>query len=58
MSDIIINSDKSGNSLFESKIKNKTIYNQIPSPYRVYNTDGLKYIQKVTLKNTILKQIL
>ena len=57
-SDIIIFSDRSGNTLFESKIKNKPIYNQTPNPYRTYTLDGIKYMQEIKLKNNILKQIL
>lgn len=57
-SDLIIFSDKTGNMLFETKIKNKQIYNQNPRPYRTYSLDGIKYIQEIKIKADILKQIL
>lgn len=57
-SDILPFYDKTGNILFESKVKNKPIYNQTPNPYRTYTLDGIKYIQEIKLKNNILKQIL
>jgi len=57
-SDILPFYDKTGNILFETKIKNKPIYNQNPSPYRTYTLDGIKYIQEIKLKTNILKQIL
>lgn len=57
-SDIIIESDLSGNQLFENKIKNKPIYNVNPRPYRTYNLDGLQYIQKINLKKEILKTMI
>jgi hypothetical protein len=57
-SDIVINSDGSGNRLFESKIKQNKIYKQEPRPYRTYNLDGLKYIQQINLKKEIIKGML
>jgi hypothetical protein len=57
-SDVIISGDIYGNQLFESKIKNKPIYNVNPRPYRTYNLDGLQYIQKINLKKEILKTMI
>jgi hypothetical protein len=57
-SDLIIESDKSGNGLFESKIKGKSIYNVNPRPYRTYNLDGLQYIQEIKLKSETIKGML
>jgi len=57
-SDFIINSDKTGNQLFENKIKNKPIYNVNPRPYRTYNLDGLQYIQQINLKKELLKTMI
>jgi len=57
-SDLIIESDKSGNGLFESKIKGKSIYNVNPRPYRTYNLDGLQYIQEIKLKSETIKEML
>lgn len=57
-SDIIVNSDRSGNVLFETKIKLNKIYKQEPRPYRTYNLDGLKYIQQINLKKEIIKGML
>jgi hypothetical protein len=57
-SDILPFYDRTGNNLFESKVKNKPIYIQTPNPYRTYTLDGIKYIQEIKLKNNILKQIL
>jgi hypothetical protein len=57
-SDLIIEGDKSGNGLFESKIKGKSIYNVNPRPYRTYNLDGLQYIQEIKLKSETIKEML
>jgi hypothetical protein len=57
-SDLIIQGDKSGNALFESKIKGKSIYNVNPRPYRTYNLDGLQYIQEIKLKSETIKEML
>lgn len=53
-SEIVIPSDKTGNVLFESKIRTNVIYKQDPRPYRTYNLDGLKYIQQIQLNSEIL----
>jgi hypothetical protein len=58
VSDLIIDVDRSGKTLFESKIKGRSIYNANPRPYRTYNLDGLQYIQQISLKNEILKGML
>jgi hypothetical protein len=58
LEDIIIESDIQGNTLFESKIKGKSIYNTNPRPYRTYNITGLNYIQEVKLKSDFLKSLL
>lgn len=57
-SDLIIDSDRSGKTLFESKVKGKTIYNKNPRPYRTYNLDGLQYIQEMKLKSEVLKEMM
>jgi hypothetical protein len=57
-SEVVIPSDRSGNVLFNSKIKTNRIYKQKPTPYRTYNLDGLKYIQKINLKKEIIKSLL
>lgn len=57
-SDLIIDSDRSGKTLFESKVKGKSIYNQNPRPYRTYNLDGLQYIQEIKLKAETIKDML
>jgi hypothetical protein len=58
LADMLITSDRTGNVLFESKIKNSPMYRTIPSPYRTYTLDGLKYIQKLNLKDEILKELI
>ena len=58
ISDLIIDGDRSGKTLFESKVKGKSIYNLNPRPYRTYNLDGLQYIQEMKLKNETLKDML
>lgn len=57
-SDLIIDGDRSGKTLFESKVKGKTIYNKNPRPYRTYNLDGLQYIQEIKLKTETIKDML
>jgi hypothetical protein len=56
--DIVIKNNITGNNLFESKIRNKPIYNTNPRPYRTYDLSGLKYIQEIKLKKQILKEML
>lgn len=58
ISDLIIDGDRSGKTLFESKVKGKTIYNKNPRPYRTYNLDGLQYIQEIKLKAETIKDML
>ena len=58
LDELIIQSDVQGNTLFESKIKGKPIYNTNPRPYRTYNMGGLKYIQEVKLKADFLKSLI
>ena len=58
ISDLIIDGDRSGKTLFESKVKGKSIYNLNPRPYRTYNLDGLQYIQEIKLKSETLKEML
>lgn len=57
-SDLIVESDKSGNGFFSSKIKGNAIYNVNPRPYRTYNLDGLQYIQEIKLKKETLTEFL
>lgn len=57
-SDLIIDGDKSGKTLFESKVKTNAIYRVNPRPYRTYNLDGLQYIQEIKLKSEVLKEML
>lgn len=58
ISDLIIDGDRSGKTLFESKVKGKSIYNVNPRPYRTYNLDGLQYIQEIKLKSETIKEML
>lgn len=58
LEDILIESDRNGSRLFESKIKSNPIYNNEPRPYRTYNIVGLKFIQEVKLKKEFLKSLL
>lgn len=58
LDEIIIDSDRNGSRLFESKIKSNPIYNGEPRPYRTYNIVGLKFIQEVKLKKEFLKSLL
>jgi hypothetical protein len=57
-SDLIIEGDRSGKGLFDSKIKGRSIYNANPRPYRTYNLDGLQYIQEIKLKSETIKEML
>ena len=58
ISDLIIEGDRSGKTLFESKVKTNAIYKANPRPYRTYNLDGLQYIQEMKLKSETLKEML
>jgi hypothetical protein len=58
LDELIIQSDRAGNKLFESKIKGKPIYINDPRPYRTYTIDGLKYIQEIKLKKDFIKSLL
>lgn len=55
LEDLIILDNRAGSKLFEGYIKNKPIYTLKPNPYRTYNLDGVRYIQKVSIKKDILK---
>jgi hypothetical protein len=58
LDELIIQSDRAGNKLFESKIKGKPIYINDPRPYRTYTIDGLKFIQEIKLKKDFIKSLL
>lgn len=58
LDEILIDSDRSGARLFESKIKSNPIYLNEPRPYRTYNINGLRMIQEVKLKKEFLKSLL
>lgn len=57
LEDIILFTDRTGQRLFESKVKTHPIYRLNPRPYRTYNVDGLKYIQEVEIKKEELKKL-
>lgn len=56
LSEILMPSDIRGNRLFESKIKNKPIYNIEPSPYRTYEWKNIIYIMETNFKNEYLNK--
>lgn len=58
VSDLILEGDRSGKGLFDSKIKGNAIYNVNPRPYRTYNLDGLQYIQELKFKKELIKEML
>lgn len=58
LEEIIIQSDRNGSKIFESKIKTNIIYTTEPRPYRSYYIEGLKFIQLVNLKKDFLKSLL
>jgi hypothetical protein len=56
LSDLCIDSDLRGSKLFNSFVKNSTIYNIDPSLYRTYNLSGIKIIEEVKLSAESLKK--
>ena len=56
LEDLIVTADRQGNKLFNTYVKGKAIYNQIPCPYRTYNLDGIKQISEIKFKKEILKE--
>jgi hypothetical protein len=58
LDELIVQSDRAGNKLFESKIKGKPIYMNDPRPYRTYTIDGLKFIQEIKLKKDFIKSLI
>lgn len=59
LDEIIIKSDKQGKKLFNTFIKNKTIYHdqKKESTYRVYKIKGISGIYQLNLKPEIFKKI-
>lgn len=56
LEDVLILSDKSGSTLFESYIKNKKIGSASESIYRTYNLSGIKQIEEVKIKKNFISQ--
>jgi hypothetical protein len=57
LEDIILITDRTGQRLFEAKVRTHPLYRTKPGPYRTYTIDGLKYIQEVTVKKEKLKEL-
>lgn len=58
LSEMLMSTDRTGNRLFESKIKNKPIYNIDPSPYRTYEWKNIIYIMETNFKKEYLNKFI
>lgn len=57
LDELCINADMKGNSLFNSAIKGKPIYNTNEPTYRTYNISGIKSIEQIQIDPNVLKDI-